>query len=176
MQSRHINSSCVKPSYKQIIILALICAEPISGLTNAPLRPRTWAKYSRQSSVAGRLLVRHPTSREFSLFIDWSKAASRVAKCPVTCPSGSQDEWLDCPGRRPPLTSCVLSELPTADFTAAVVQALICCLLLLLLDDLLALQWNYLVQQLAEFLAALKDTQLYVLATSYCIDLVFFFY
>lgn len=163
-------------------ILALVCVDPISGLTNAPLRPRTWAKYSRQSSASGRLLVRHTTSREFWLFIDWSvldtgrsQAASRVAECPVTCPSRSQDEWLDCPGRRPPLTSCVLSELPTADFTAAVVEALICCLLLLLLDDLLALQWNYLVQQLAEFPAALKGTPLYVLATSYFIDLVIFF-
>lgn len=64
---------------------------------------------------------------------------------------GADHRWLPvfCPSCRP------------ADFTAAVVEALICCLLLLLLlllDDLLALQWNYLVQQLAEFLAALKDT------------------
>lgn len=53
----------------------------------------------------------------------------------------------------------VLSRLPTVDFTAAVVEALICCLLLLLLlGDLVALQWNYLAQQLAQLLAALKLT------------------
>lgn len=35
-----------------------------------------------------------------------AEAASHVAKCPVTCPSGSRDKSLNCPEPRPPPTSC----------------------------------------------------------------------
>lgn len=93
--------------------------------------------------MAGRLLVRHTTSREFSLFIDSSVLAKpRHVLLSVQSRVHQEAETSDWTVLKPDYCRLpVLSELPNVDFTAAVVEALICCLpLLLLLDDLEALQ------------------------------------
>lgn len=153
--------------------------EPIGGLTNAPLGPRMWAKYGRQSSAAGRLLVRHPTSREFSLFIGWSLRTAAKLRHVLPC-ALSRVHHADEKSDRTSWTQT------TVDFLCFVRAAdgrlhSCCCqganllfAALLLLEDLLALQWNYLLQQLAESLAALKDRKQCV-GKSYLIGLVIFF-
>lgn len=126
--SQYANSSCVKPNYNQIIILALICVEAISGLTNAPPRPRTWAKYGRQSSAAGRLLVRHPTSTEFLPFIGQTAAAKPRHLSPsVHREAETSDSTLLSTGHHWLPVFCLSGRAPTSQLPLSRREFVVCC-------------------------------------------------